>query len=116
MARTIDTIFAVLLLVGAALHAYGTFAGYAPGTEVFVWSLAGSLAAGLVAVLNLLRVRRPEDWPLAWICLVSSLCWTGLALAFGAAIGNVVDPRALWHVIVGLVLAGFSLRTLMGRG
>jgi hypothetical protein len=113
--RTVDTIFGILLLIGAILHSYGTFIGYAPGSEIFVWSLAGSLAAALIAVLNLLRSRRPADRPLAWICLVSSLCWVGVALAFGRAIGNIADPRVLWHAVAALVLAGFSLRTLMGR-
>ncbi|MEP9371792.1 hypothetical protein [Mesorhizobium sp. KR1-2] len=113
--RTVDTIFGVLLLIGAILHSYGTFIGYPLGSEVFVWSLAGSLAAGLIAVLNILRSRRPGDRALAWICLVSSLCWAGVALAFGRAIGNVVDPRVLWHAVAALVLAGFSLRTLMMR-
>ncbi|PSJ63695.1 hypothetical protein [Pseudaminobacter soli (ex Li et al. 2025)] len=113
--RTIDTIFGVLLLIGAILHGYGTFVGYAVGSEVFVWSLAGSLAAGLIAVLNILRSRRPDDQALAWICLVSSLCWVGVALAFGSAIGNVRDPRVLWHAIAALVLAGFSLRTLIAH-
>ena len=113
--RAVDTIFGILLLIGALLHAYGTFIGYPAGSEVFVWSLAGSLAAGLIAVLNLLRSCRPGDKALAWICLVASLCWAGLAFAFGKAIGHVADPRVLWHVIAALVLAGFSLRTLMLR-
>jgi hypothetical protein len=115
MVRVVDTIFGILLLIGAILHGYGTFIGYPAGSEVFVWSLAGSLAAGLIAVLNLLRSRRPADRPLAWICLVSSLCWVGVALAFGSAIGNVVDPRVLWHAVAALVLGGFSLRTLMAH-
>jgi len=115
MAKAIDGIFALLLLIGAVLHGYGTVTGYQAGTEVFVWSLAGSLAAALIAVLNLLRRERRGDRALALICLVASLAWVAVALGFGAAIGNLLDPRVLWHAIAAAVLAVFSLRSLTGR-
>lgn len=115
MAKAIDGIFAVLLLIGALLHGYGTTTSYPAGSEVLVWSLAASLAAGLIAILNLLRRERPGDRALAGICLAASLAWAGVALAFGRAIGNVVDPRVLWHVIAALALAMFSLRSLTSR-
>ena len=111
MLKNVDRVFGGLLLIGAALHAYGSLKGYPRGSEVLVWALSGSLSAGLVAVLNLLRVNRPSDIALAWVSFGSSLCWAALALAFGAAIDAVADPRVLWHVIAALVLAGFSLRT-----
>jgi len=112
MARIIDRIFGALLLIGAGLHALGALRTYTIGSEALVWSLSGTLAAGLVGVLNLVRAGRPDDHTLAWITLVGSLAWAGVAIAFGAAIGNVFDPRVLWHAITALVLAGFSLRTL----
>ncbi|HWK64316.1 MAG TPA: hypothetical protein VNS34_05210 [Rhizobiaceae bacterium] len=115
MARAIDGIFAILLLIGALLHAYGTVTSYPAGSEVFVWSLAASLAAGLIAVLNLLRRERPGDRALAVICLAASLTWAAVAFAFGEAIGNVVDPRVLWHAIAALALALFSLKSLTVR-
>jgi len=115
MARAIDRIFGVLLLIGACLHAFGALRAYPLGSEGLVWSLAGTLAAGLVAVLNLVRAGRPADHTLAWITFVGSLAWVAIAIAFGAAIGNVLDPRVLWHAIAALVLAGFSLRTLVNQ-
>lgn len=115
MGKALDGIFAVLLLIGALLHGYGTITGYEPGTEVFVWSLSGSLAAALIAVLNLLRRERRGDRALALICLVASLAWVALALGFGAALGNLLDPRVLWHAIAALVLALFSLKSLTER-
>jgi membrane protein DedA with SNARE-associated domain len=115
MAKAIDGIFALLLLIGALLHGYGTITGYEPGTEVFVWSLSGTLAAALIAVLNLLRRERRGDRALALICLVACLIWAALALGFGAAIGNVLDPRVLWHAIAALALAAFSLKSLTER-
>jgi membrane protein DedA with SNARE-associated domain len=73
------------------------------------------LAAALVAVLNLVRAGRPEDRTLAWITFCGSLCWVAVAIAFGASIGNVIDPRAVWHALSAFVLAGLSFRTAIGR-
>ena len=117
MVRTFDRIFGTLLLIGAVLHSYGSLKTYALGTPVLVWALSGSLAAGLLAVLNLVRSGRDHDKTLAWITLVGGLCWACLACAFGSSIGRVADPRVLWHAICALALAGFSLRTILkGNG
>jgi hypothetical protein len=78
-----------------------------------LWSLCASLAALLVAAVNLLRVERPSDRPLAWIALFGSLAWAAGAFAFGALIGNVFDFRALIHGLSAVILAGFSLKTLL---
>jgi hypothetical protein len=115
MRKIIDRLFAALLLVGGVLHAFGSIYGYRLGSEVLVWALSGSLAAILLAVLNLVRAGRPEDRTLAWITFCGCLCWAAVAIAFGAAIGNVADPRVLWHAISALALAAFSLRTAIGR-
>ena len=115
MARRVDRAFAALLLVGAILHAYGSFSGYDLGSQTLVWSLSGSFAGALLAVLNFVRADRPEDQTLAWITFVGCLCWVAVAIGFGAAIGNVIDPRVLWHAVSAVVLAAFSLRTAMGR-
>jgi hypothetical protein len=115
MTRTLDRLFGVLLLVGALLHSYGSISGYPSGSQELVWALSGSLAAGLIAVLNLVRSGRPEDRTLAWIAFLGSLSWVAVAVGFGVAIGNLFDPRVLWHVISALALAGFSLRTAIGR-
>jgi peptidoglycan/LPS O-acetylase OafA/YrhL len=114
MIRTVDRAFGVLLLIGAILHAYGSIRTYAAGTPTLVWALSGSLAAGLLAILNLLRAGRPGDNALAWITFIGCLCWVCLALAFGSSIGRVVDPRVLWHVICAVMLALFSLRMIVG--
>jgi hypothetical protein len=114
MARRVDRAFAAFLLVGAILHAYGSFSSYDVGSQTLVWSLSGSFAAALLAVLNFVRADRPEDQTLAWITFVGCLCWFAVAIAFGAAIGNIMDPRVLWHAISAVVLAVFSLWTAMG--
>jgi hypothetical protein len=114
MIKIIDRVFGALLLVGGALHAFGSISAYPRGSDVLVWALSGSLAAILLAVLNLVRASRPQDRTLAWITFCGSLCWAAVALAFGMAIGNVADPRVLWHAISALVLAAFSVRTAIG--
>lgn len=113
--KNLDRCFGVLLLVGSGLHAFGSISSYPLGSTELVWALSGSLAGALTSVLNLVRAGRAEDTTIAWISLVASLCWATVAAGFGAAIGNLIDPRVLWHVICALALATFSLRTVAGR-
>lgn len=106
--KNIDRAFGWLLVIGAALHAYGSLAFYGPQTVTLVWALSGSLAALLLGAINLMRVNRPTDRTLAYVCFAGSLCWWAIALAFGIAIQNVADPRVLYHAIVATALAGFA--------
>jgi len=112
--KSSDRLFGVLLLIGAALHSYGSISSYKLGTTELVWALSGSLAAGLIAAINLVRGERPGDAPVAWISFVASSCWFAVAIGFGAAIGDIFDPRVLWHAICALALAAFSFRTALG--
>ena len=50
-----------LLVMGGLLHAWGSFMGYGSEPETLLWSLSASLAAILLAVMNLLRIGRPAD-------------------------------------------------------
>lgn len=106
--KFIDRAFGWLLVIGSVLHAYGSFKLYAPQTVTLVWSLSASFAGFLLAAINLMRVNRPGDRTLAYVAFAGSLCWCAIALAFGMAIDAPADPRVLYHVIVALVLAGFS--------
>jgi hypothetical protein len=112
--KTLVQFFGVLLLVGAVLHAYGSISSYHVGSTELVWALSGSLAAALTAVLNLVRAGRPGDMTVAWITLAANISWAAVAAGFGVAIGNLIDPRALWHLISALALAAFSMRTVVG--
>jgi hypothetical protein len=114
MMKTLDRVFGTLLLIGSMLHSYGSISSYPSRSPELVWALSGSLAGGLIAVLNLVRAGRPEDATLAWITCVASLSWFAVAVGFGAAIGNLIDPRVLWHAIAALALTAFSLRTAIG--
>jgi uncharacterized membrane protein YgdD (TMEM256/DUF423 family) len=103
-----------LLVLSGLLHAFGSWTGYRNSSETLLWALSGSLAALLVAALNLLRVNRPADRPLALVALAGALAWTGIALGFGAVISNALDPRAVIHAVIAVALAGMSLRTVLG--
>jgi len=109
----LDRIFGWLLVVGGLLHASGSWHAFHNDPPQLLWALSGSLAALLVATLNLLRVGRPTDRPLAWVSFVASVAWAAVAVGFGVVIGNLADPRAVIHAVNAAVLAGLSLRTLM---
>jgi hypothetical protein len=108
----VDRIFGWLLVVGGLLHAGGSWRSFHNHPSQLLWALSGSLAALLVAALNLLRVGRPADRGLALVSFFASLAWLAVAVGFGVVIGNLADPRAVIHAVNAAVLAGLSLRTL----
>ena len=110
----IDRVAGWLLVIGALLHGYGSYLAYPSLSSNLVWALSGSVAALLLAGINLLRVNRPDDRPLARICLAGCLLWIGIVSTFAATLPNPVDPRPLYHLIVTMVLVVFSLRTALG--
>lgn len=112
MSKTIDRIFCGLLAIGTIGHLMGTFVFSSFGSELFVWSLSGVLAAALLVALNVLRNIRPEDKTLAWIALVGSVCWIGIAFLFGRSIGNIFDPRVLFHAAAAAGLSFFGFQTI----
>lgn len=93
-----------LLGVGAVGHLFGTFAGYLPGTEVFVWSLTAVFYVFTVIFLQALRIVRKNDRWITFGASAATAVWVGLALAFGGAVGNVWDPRAVMHAGVSAAL------------
>ena len=110
--KTVDRGLAWLLVVGALLHAMGSWAGYRNSPATLLWALSGSVEGLLLGALNLLRVGRPHDRPLAWVCFGGCLAHIAVALGFGKVIGNVLDPRVLINAIDAAALAALSLRTV----
>ena len=108
----LDWLFCVLMAGAAAGHFFGTLTLVERGTSLFVWSMAGVLAAALLVALNVMRIGRPNDRTLIWVCLVGCLCWVAIALMFGQSVGNIFDPRALFHAFAALGLALLSGRSL----
>lgn len=114
--KIVDRVVALILIVGGLLHGVGSFYLYKNQPMTLLWSLCATALILLVAVINLLRVARPNDRPLAWISFAGSLSWAAGAIGAGVLIHNIFDPRPLMHWACALVLAGFSLKTALKRG
>ena len=114
--KIIDRVFAWILILAGLLHGIGSIHMYRNEPMTMLWSLCATLLTLLLAAINLLRVERPGDRPLAWIGFAGSLSWAVAAVAAGVLIGNVFDPRPMMHWVTALVLAGFSLRAALKPG
>jgi hypothetical protein len=112
MLKVVDRIFGCLLALAACGHTVGTMLWTQPMSGIFIWSLGSSLAAGLIATLNIVRTGRPDDKTFAVITLVGTACWALVAFGFGVSIHNVLDPRPLGHVVISIILVFFSGITL----
>ncbi len=110
--RTLDRAFGWLLVVNGCVHAVGAWNANHANPSVLLWALTGSLAAVLIAAINLLRAERPHDRPLAWLGLAGSLAWLAVALSVGKLIGNVLDIRVVSNALNAVVLAAMSIRSL----
>ena len=110
MIKIVDRPFSLLLMLGAVGHLFGSIATYEDSPETLLWAVSASVLMVLLGALNLLRTNRPDDRALAWITGAGSLCWAGVAVAFGVVIENVLDPRAVLNVVFALGLACFSIK------
>ncbi len=114
--KRIDYLFAALLILFSAGHGFlGTLAADGWNSSASVWSFSGSVAAWLVAAINILRTGRPHDKGVAVIALAGSLSWIGL-MAWLAVVAHMISDVRIW-LFVGTAagLVGFSIRTLRGR-
>ena len=112
MLKLFDRVFGWLLVLASCGHTVGTFLWTQRMSGISIWSLGSSLAAGLVATLNIVRAGRSDDKTLAAIAAIGTACWALVAFGFGVSIGNVLDPRPLGHVVISMVLVIFSGITL----
>lgn len=110
MLKKIEWGFVVLLALGALGHTAGTFMTLDIGSGIFVWSLSGVLACGLVIALNVLSIQRPEDSALRYLAGAGALGWIVIVVLFGLSIGNVADPRVLMHLIAAAGLLVLAVR------
>lgn len=113
MNKIVDLAFCALLAIGATGHLIGSFLFTTIGSVLFVWSLSGVLAAGLLVAVNLLRSLRLNDRALARIALVGNLCWLVVVILFGLSTGDVFDARVLLHGFAALGLSYFSISNLL---
>ena len=111
--KILDRILSCLLILGGIGHMLGSLHGYKNDQMTLLWSLCASLFVFLFAALSLIRAGRPNDTPLAWLCLVAGLGWIAASLRFGVLIGNLFDPRPLIFGVLTLGLCAFCVRTLI---
>lgn len=97
-------VLAVLLLIGALLHAWGSLLAFPPNTPERAWSLGAGGLAILVSALGWIVASR-EDAVLAYSVAGGCIAWMATVGAFGRAIGNLADPRVLYHLVVASALA-----------
>ena len=114
--RGLDLLFIVFVLLGACGHTAGALATYPAGSEILVYALGMSVLALVCGTANILRARRPSDAGMALIVLLSGASQAGVALAWGCAIGNPLDPRVVGFVLAAGGLAVFSAATLFRHG
>ncbi|WP_224701957.1 hypothetical protein [Devosia aquimaris] len=92
-----------LLLVGALLHAWGCLVAFKARTPERAWSLGSAGFAAMLSVLAWLLAGR-DDPALAWVVAGGCALWLLTVSAFGRAIGNLADPRVLYHLVVTVAL------------
>lgn len=105
-------LFSATLFVGALLHAYGSFLAFPQKGPALVWSVGASGFAILLSAISILAAYRPADLPLAATALAGAIGWVIVVLCYGWSIGNVADPRVLYHAITGIVIAALTLVAL----
>lgn len=110
--RKFEYVLCALLALGGVGHLFGTFTGYEIGSEVFVWSLSATAFTFLIVFPQVLRIQRADDGPVRTAATVATIVWIGLALGFGASVGNIADPRAMMHAVVSALLV---VTTVLGR-
>jgi hypothetical protein len=109
--KNLDRTFAALLMLGAVGHTLGSIKVYGSQPMVLLWALSASVLCVLLGAINLLRVNRPQDAALAWVCAAGMVAWLACTLTFGHLIGNFLDPRILIFSLISLGLIFFSVRT-----
>jgi hypothetical protein len=109
--KNLDRTLAILLLLGAVGHTLGSFKTYGGQPMVLLWALCASVLVVLLGAINLLRVSRPGDAALAWICVGAMICWLACTLAFGHLIGNLLDFRIVIFAVLSIGLILFGVRS-----
>jgi uncharacterized membrane protein len=111
--KLIDRIFGSLMFLGGIAHGFGSYMAYKNDHITLLWAWSTSFALFLLAAMNLLRAGRVGDRPLAWISLAGCLMWIGFVVWFAHLLGNPLDFRPLVNLIIAVVLAGFSVCSLL---
>lgn len=116
--KRLDRILAWLLLALGCIHSAATFAVHKTLTIDAVWFVSGGLVMIFAALLNLVRIARPEDRLVVRISLIANL------LVF--ALFVIVVPWVLRNnlrenpqvIVVGVAVVGeflFSIRRFLAK-
>lgn len=115
MLAKVDRAFSWALIILSAGHGFlGTLLSSDLNASSTVWSFSGSIAAWLIAAMNLLRAGRPDDKAIAWVALAGTFSWLGLMFWLAHAAQMWGDIRIWLFVFVSVGLGLFSWRTLRG--
>jgi hypothetical protein len=115
MLKLIDRGAALLLALFSAGHGIvGTLMSSPLSEQITLWSFSGSIAAWLIAAMNWLRADRPGDKGLALWSMLSAISWIALMAWLMEIASMWADPRPWLFIVVCAVLAGFSLRSMVG--
>lgn len=113
MQKWIDRGASVLLAFFSAGHGIaGTLMASPLSEQITLWSFSGSVAAWLIAAMNWLRADRPGDQGLALWSMLGALSWIGLMVWLMQIAAMWADPRPWLFIVVCVVLAAFSLRSM----
>lgn len=108
----VDRIFSILIILAGAAHAVGSLKYYEDPLTL-LWALCATLFLFLFGAINLLRVSRRGDKPLAWICLVSGLGWIAVAEDFGHITNRMANTHVLTVIVITVVICAFNVAALM---
>jgi hypothetical protein len=106
-----EIVCAGILVLSGIGHSIGSYFFYKTAPLTLLWALGSSLAILLLAAINSLRIYRPGDRPLAWICFFGNAAWVVACIAFAKLIGNFFDVRPDLQGVAALLLAVFSIRS-----
>ncbi|HUB29134.1 MAG TPA: hypothetical protein VL967_05525 [Terracidiphilus sp.] len=109
--KKVEIVCAGILVLGAIGHSIGSYYFYKTVPLTLLWALGSSLALLLLACINFLRIYRPGDRALAWICFFGNVAWVAACVAFARLIGNPFDVRPDLQGVAALLLAVFSIRS-----
>jgi len=109
--KNLDRTLAVLLMHGAVGHTLGSIKTYGGEPMVLLWALSASVLCVLLGAINLLRVNRPRDAALAWVCAAGMVAWLACTLTFGHLIGNLLDFRIVIFAVLSTGLILFGVRS-----
>ncbi len=116
MTKKLDYFLCIALILFSAGHGVlGTLMSVGWQTPEAVWSFSGSIAAWLVAAMNILRIRRPSDVLIIVLALAGNLAWVGLMIWLGVVADMFLDVRLWLFIVTATGLAVFSVSYLSNK-